>query len=102
MVTRIYDGWRTIRPTPCFRRLERRFQSEQSSHRLPGDKRRIGRAVRRVQVSLHGTGLGTTGVVLCNQVRTLDLKARKAKRLERAPAHVIEDVLAVLQDIFEP
>jgi mRNA interferase ChpB len=41
-------------------------------------------------------------VVLCNQVRTLDLKARKAKRIERAPPPVVQDVLAVLQDIFEP
>jgi hypothetical protein len=40
-------------------------------------------------------------VVLC-KVRTLDLKARKAKRIERAPPHVVQDVLAVLQDIFEP
>lgn len=53
-------------------------------------------------VSLQGTGLSTTGVVLCNQVRTLDLKARKAKRMEMAPPNVVQDVLAVLQDIFEP
>jgi mRNA-degrading endonuclease toxin of MazEF toxin-antitoxin module len=52
-------------------------------------------------VSLHGTGLGTAGVVLCNRVRTLDLKARKARRVERAPAHVVQEVLAVLHDIFE-
>ena len=34
------------------------------------------------------------GVVLCNQLRTLDLTARNAHFVESAPTAVIEDVLA--------
>jgi len=36
-------------------------------------------------VALTGTGLVTDGVVLCNQVRTVDLKARRAQLVEAAP-----------------
>jgi mRNA-degrading endonuclease toxin of MazEF toxin-antitoxin module len=52
-------------------------------------------------VILAGAGLKTTGAVLCNQVRALDLKARKARRIERAPDFIIDDVLTTLQDFFE-
>jgi mRNA interferase ChpB len=52
-------------------------------------------------VSLAGAGLKTTGAVLCNQVRALDLKARKARRIERVPSYIIDDVLVTLQDFFE-
>ena len=34
------------------------------------------------------------GVVLCNQLRTLDLVARNGRFVESAPASVVEDVLA--------
>ncbi len=52
-------------------------------------------------VSLSGTGMKTDGVVLCNQPRTLDISARRGKRIERAPDSVIDEVLAALQDILE-
>jgi mRNA-degrading endonuclease toxin of MazEF toxin-antitoxin module len=52
-------------------------------------------------VSLATTGLKTTGVVLCSQIRTLDLKERRGKRVERAPDHIIDEVMAVLLDILE-
>ena len=52
-------------------------------------------------VSLSGTGLKTDGVVLCNQPRTLDISARRGKRIERAPDNIVDEVLAALQDIFE-
>jgi mRNA interferase ChpB len=47
-------------------------------------------------VSLMGAGTDTQGVVLANAVRALDLDARGAKRIERAPAPVVEEVLARL------
>jgi mRNA interferase ChpB len=52
-------------------------------------------------VSLSGTGMKTDGVVLCNQPRTLDISARRGKRIERAPDSVVDEVLAVLQDLLE-
>ena len=41
-------------------------------------------------------GLSVTGVVLSDQVRSLDWRARRAKRAERAPAEVVDEVLARL------
>lgn len=45
------------------------------------------------------TGGKTTGAVLCNRMRTLDVKARGGKRAEAADAGVIEAVLWKLQAI---
>jgi mRNA interferase ChpB len=45
------------------------------------------------------TGGKTTGVVLCNQARTLDLKARKGRRIEAATPEVLQQALWALQDI---
>lgn len=44
--------------------------------------------------SLMGTGTVTQGVVMCNQPRTVNLVARRARRVETVPQHVIDDVLA--------
>lgn len=52
-------------------------------------------------VSLTGTGMDTQGVVLVNMIRSVDLAARGAKKLERAPQVVIDDALARLQAVFE-
>ena len=52
-------------------------------------------------VPLSGSGTETQGVVLCNQIRTVDLEARGATRIESAPEVVIDDVLARVQALFE-
>ena len=52
-------------------------------------------------VSLMATGTQTQGVVMCNQPRTVDLKARQGKFMETLPNDVIIEVLAKLQAIFE-
>lgn len=52
-------------------------------------------------VPLSGSGTETQGVVLCNQIRTVDLQARGAKRIESAPDVVINDALARVQALFE-
>ncbi len=52
-------------------------------------------------VPLSGSGAETQGVVLCNQIRTVDLQARGAKRIESAPDVVINDALARVQALFE-
>jgi mRNA interferase ChpB len=41
-------------------------------------------------------GSKTMGVVRCDQPRALDLGVRKAKKLERVSAEVMDDVLAKL------
>ncbi|WP_426149445.1 type II toxin-antitoxin system ChpB family toxin [Pseudomonas sp. DC3000-4b1] len=52
-------------------------------------------------VPLNGSGTETQGVVLCNQIRTVDLEARGAKRVESVPEVVMDDVLARIQVLIE-
>lgn len=52
-------------------------------------------------VPLSGSGTETQGVVLCNQICTVDLEARGAKRIESVPDAVMDDVLARVQALFE-
>jgi mRNA-degrading endonuclease toxin of MazEF toxin-antitoxin module len=52
-------------------------------------------------VPLAGAGTKTTGVVRCDQPRTLDLAARGAKKLESVPDSIIGEVLARLSPIFD-
>ncbi len=52
-------------------------------------------------VLLGGVGLTTDGVVLCNQVRTLDLRARRAQYIEAAPADLVADVLARVATLID-
>ncbi len=44
-------------------------------------------------VSLSGAGTNASGVVLCHQVRALDLKARNARFSEKAPDFIVDEVL---------
>jgi len=52
-------------------------------------------------VPLSGSGTETQGVALCNQIRTVDLEARGAKRVESVPEVVMDDVLARIQVLIE-
>lgn len=52
-------------------------------------------------VTLSGAGCRTQGVALVNKIRMLDLAARKARRIERAPQTVIEDALGRLMALLE-
>ena len=52
-------------------------------------------------VSLMGAGTATTGVVQCDQPRTIDMRARNGKRVENAPDHIIDEVMAKVITIFE-
>ncbi|EAQ5725112.1 mRNA interferase PemK [Salmonella enterica] len=51
-------------------------------------------------VSLDGAGIRTTGVVRCDQPRTIDMKARGGKRLERVPETIMNEVLGRLSTIL--
>ena len=52
-------------------------------------------------VSLTGTGCRTQGVALVNKIRMLDLVARKARKIERAPTEVIEDAIGRLMAMLD-
>jgi len=52
-------------------------------------------------VSLSGAGTQATGVVLCHQLRALDLRARNAKFSEKAPDFIVDEVLARVTALFE-
>jgi mRNA-degrading endonuclease toxin of MazEF toxin-antitoxin module len=56
---------------------------------------------RGFAVSLTGAGLNVQGVVLCNQLRVLDLRARHARFSEKAPQDIIDEVLARISPLFE-
>jgi mRNA-degrading endonuclease toxin of MazEF toxin-antitoxin module len=56
---------------------------------------------RGFAVSLTGAGMNATGVVLCNQIRALDLRARNGRFSERAPDYIVEDVLARIRTLFD-
>jgi mRNA-degrading endonuclease toxin of MazEF toxin-antitoxin module len=52
-------------------------------------------------VSLADAGTRTTGIIRCDQPRALDLGARVARKLEAAPATIMDEVLAKLAPLFE-
>ena len=52
-------------------------------------------------VNLLGTGSATQGVVLCDQTRTVDTRARTFRKLEQVPAAVIEEALDAARSILE-
>lgn len=56
---------------------------------------------RGFAVSLEDAGIRITGIIRCDQPRILDLFARKGRRLEAVPEHIIDDVLARLATILE-
>jgi mRNA interferase ChpB len=52
-------------------------------------------------VTLMGSGTKTQGVVLCDQTRTIDARARAFKRIEKAPAALVEEALDAVRSILE-
>ena len=52
-------------------------------------------------VLLTGAGTETTGVVRCDQPRSLDLAARGGRKLETIPDSVMDEVLERTAPIFE-
>jgi mRNA interferase ChpB len=51
-------------------------------------------------VSLTGAGTQTTGVIRCDQPKSIDLEARKGRRLESVPDAIVEEALARLATLF--
>jgi mRNA interferase ChpB len=52
-------------------------------------------------VPLTGAGTSTTGVILCNQLRTLDIVERRGSFIERLDAGIVRAVLIRIADIYE-
>lgn len=52
-------------------------------------------------VSLMGSGTSTQGVVLCDQTRTVDARARTFRRIESAPSSIVEEALEAVRAILE-
>lgn len=52
-------------------------------------------------VPLSGAGTNATGVVLCDQLRTIDLKARGGRCAETVPDFIIDEVVARIATLFE-
>ncbi len=60
-----------------------------------------GRFARRLGFAVPISGIGTTGIVRCDQPRVLDLAARHGRKVDVLPAEILQDVLARVVTIFE-
>ena len=60
-----------------------------------------GDFARRLGFAVPLTGIKTTGVIRCDQPRTLDLAARQARWVDSVPDAIMDDVLARLSTLFE-
>jgi len=52
-------------------------------------------------VSLMGGGTGVTGSVHTHQLKALDWAARRARRVESAPAHIVGEVMGRVRRVIE-
>lgn len=52
-------------------------------------------------VDLSNAGIGTVGLVRCDQPRSVDLNARNAKKIDHAPDHIVDEALAKVSTLFE-
>lgn len=53
-------------------------------------------------VTLMGTGLKVSGIVLCHQIKALDWSARKATRTDRLKGPVLDQILDICTAIIDP
>ena len=59
-----------------------------------------GEFARRIGFAVPIAGIGTTGVVRCDQPRVLDIHARNGKKVDTLPPEILEDVLARTATLF--
>jgi mRNA-degrading endonuclease toxin of MazEF toxin-antitoxin module len=60
-----------------------------------------GTFARTAGFAVQLTGTRTTGVVRCDQPRTLDLATRGGRKIEGVPDEIMDEVLARISPIFE-
>lgn len=53
-------------------------------------------------VTLMGTGLKVSGIVLCHQIKSLDWAARKARLVDRLKGPVLDEILDICTAIIDP
>lgn len=53
------------------------------------------------RVTLMGSGTKTQGIVLCDQTRTVDARARSFRKIEKAPMPLVEEALDAVRAILE-
>jgi len=51
-------------------------------------------------VTLLGAGTKTLGIVLCDQTRTIDARARTFRRIEKAPPTIVDEALDAVRAIL--
>lgn len=52
-------------------------------------------------VSLMGTGTETQGVIMMNSIRSVDLLARQARKVEAVPEYILEECIAIFEAIIQ-
>ncbi|MEI7668715.1 MAG: type II toxin-antitoxin system PemK/MazF family toxin [Pseudomonadota bacterium] len=52
-------------------------------------------------ISLTGSGLKIDGNIHAHQLKTLDWNIRNAKKIEKAPSHIVGEVINCLMAVFE-
>lgn len=60
-----------------------------------------GEFARRIGFAVPIAGVKTTGVVRCDQPRTLDLTARGGRKVGSLPPEILDEVLAKVATLFE-
>jgi len=59
-----------------------------------------GTFAKRIRFAVPISGIGTTGVVRCDQPRTIDLESRGARKADTLPNEILAEVLARVAPIF--
>jgi mRNA interferase ChpB len=60
-----------------------------------------GAFARNIGFAVTLSGTKVTGLIRCDQPRALDLNARRARRVERAPPEIVDEALAKVSTLFE-
>jgi mRNA interferase ChpB len=60
-----------------------------------------GEFARRIGFAVPITGIGTTGVIRCDQPRVIDLSARNGRKVDTLPAPLLDEVMAKVRPIFD-
>jgi mRNA interferase ChpB len=60
-----------------------------------------GAFARRIGFAVPITGIQTTGVVRCDQLKAIDLAARGGRKVGSLPPSILAEVLAKVRPIFE-
>ena len=62
-----------------------------------------GNALRETgfSITLMGSGTRTQGIVLCDQTRTIDARARTFNRIEKASSALVEEALDAVRSVLE-